>query len=166
MWNLWKRLSNWLFSLLIKVYLLPIKRRQIKPATKVLTKHLLPKSGIMINKLEFPLWLIFHPAALNYNRAIKEGSPLVVNSKRLQKKIPGLPMVSVQELFVSGQTDDSQCITWLYNQLPFCFSSERSAILLYWEGTVHITNAQICLLGLVFIFVHIQEVFWEYNSGE
>lgn len=85
----------------------------------------------MINKLEFPLWLIFHPAALNYNRAIKEGFPLVVNSERLQKKIPGLPMISVQELFGSGQTDELRCITWLY-QLPFCFSSKRSAISLYW----------------------------------
>lgn len=52
----------------------------------------------MINKLEFPLWLILHPAAFNYKRAIKEGSPLAVNSEWLQRKIPELPMISLQQL--------------------------------------------------------------------
>lgn len=107
-----------MFSLLIKVYLPHFKWRQIKQATKVLIKHLLTKSGVMINKLEFPLWLIFHPAAFNYKRAIKECSPLAVNSEWLQRKIPELPMLYLQQLSDLGKQMRRTASDQFYSDQP------------------------------------------------
>lgn len=38
----------------------------------------------------------FHPAAFNYNSAIKESSPLAANSEGLQKKLPEPPVIFLQ----------------------------------------------------------------------
>lgn len=78
--NFREEIRNVLVSLLIRVYLLHITQRQIKLATMVLRKHLLTKSEVMINK-RVPFVVDFHPAAFNYNNAIKESSPLAANSE-------------------------------------------------------------------------------------
>lgn len=55
----------------------------------VLRKHLLTKSEVMINK-RVCFVADFHPAAFNYNGAIKESSPLAANSEWLQKESQSL----------------------------------------------------------------------------
>ena len=75
-----KKLRTVLVGLLIKVYLPHITQRQIKLATTVLQKHLLTKSEVTINK-RVSFVADFHPAAFNYNSAIKESSPLAANSE-------------------------------------------------------------------------------------
>ena len=44
-----------------------------------LGKHLLTESEVMVNK-RASFVVDFHPAAFNYNSAIKESSPLATNS--------------------------------------------------------------------------------------
>lgn len=90
-----KKLRNVLVSLLFKVYLLHITQRKIKLATMELWKHLLTESEVMINK-RASFVVDFHPAAFNYNSAIKESSPLAANSGWLQKKLPEPPVISLQ----------------------------------------------------------------------